>query len=65
MREFIKLRNLLMLIIFGLIIYVFTEINYQNLAFYENNSEYISIVSGFLMILALYFSNRIDLKKNS
>ena len=65
MRDFHKFRRLLIVIILGLIIYVFTEINYHNLSFQENKTEYISIVSSSLMILALYFSNRIEMKKNS
>ena len=65
MRDFHKFRRLLIVIILGLIIYVFTEINYHSLSFQENETEYISIVSSSLMIIALYFSNRIEMKKNS
>ena len=65
MTEFMKFRKLLMTIIalFLLLILIF-QVDYSNLSFANNKTTYISIISAILLILALYFSNRIEMKKN-
>jgi len=60
MAEFMKFRRLLMYIMLAMVAVVFFTIDYTNLSFKNNRSEYISIGSGLLLALVMYFSNKIE-----
>jgi len=49
-----------MYIMLAMVAVVFFTIDYTNLSFKNNRSEYISIGSGLLLALVMYFSNKIE-----
>jgi len=60
MAEFMKFRRLLMYIMLAMVAVVFFTIDYTDLSFRNNRSEYISIATGLLLASVMYISNKIE-----
>jgi hypothetical protein len=63
MTEFMKFRRLLMFLMLAITLSLFFFIDYSDLSFRNNKTEYSSIISGILLVLSMIMSNRHDAKK--
>jgi hypothetical protein len=65
MSGFIKFRRLLMFLMLAITLSLFIYIDYSDLSFNNNRTEYISIVSGFLLSFTMILANKSEKKENN